>query len=1264
MMFHTKEVGTLAENGSVVIKIKGDDNDFKSKLQSLGNAVSTTMKATAAVITGTGAALAGLGAYAVKVGSEFESSMSQVAATMGMTTEEIHNGSAAYETLANAAKQAGATTKFTATQAADALNYLALAGYDAATSAEVLPSVLNLAAAGGLDLAYASDLATDAMAALGIEASAANLTQFGDQMARASSKANYSVAQLGEAILTVGGTAKNLAGSTVELNTALGVLANRGIKGAEGGTALRNMILSLSAPTDKAAATMKSLGLSAFDAEGNLRPLNEVFKDLDAAMQNLSGEEKTNVLNDIFNKVDLKSAEAMLAGCGEEFDNLAEAIANSDGAMQDMADVQMDNLKGQITLLQSAVEGLGVSLYENMDGAVKDAVGAAAGYISELNAVMNAAFSDSENPENVEKLTKSLMELGYSAEEAETMIGSGMSGVVSSLGGILAQALTDAASAAPVLLDAGTEMLSAFLEGIQENSDSLMDSALSIVSTLGEGILALLPMMADTAASLVVSLADGLKENLPEMVPAAVEAIGSLVENLTANADTILQAGIEIILALGQGIINALPQLIEIIPQIVINIADVINQNASRMLGVALQLIVQLGVGLIQNIPTLAANIPAMIEAIVKAFFAFQWVSLGTNLITAIGNGIKSMGGTMTNAAAEVSKAFAGKIKELPQALLQVGKDIVNGLINGIKGAIPTLGQAAKEMSANLLTNVKSFFRIASPSKVMKEEVGEMLGEGIAVGITESGKEAVKAAEEVANDIVVAMAGVETAVPYARRTAQKVGDVLKSELTKQNAALQEIQRQADEMQAAEELEQHKKQLAEKQEELNKAEKKNKQKIQEEIANLEADWNKKQADAAKAAEKQKLQEKISALQEFQKEYESALSSIESKQSSLSDKLSDYGSLFERVETEEGKELFQLGDLDAEIKKIEKYGAAIDKLQEKGISSGLLNEISGMGVDDALDYMNKLSSMSDAKFDQYMQKYEEKQKLAAETAEKFYQSEFDALEQAYTERLPETLEDVKEEMYQAGTEAAQSLQKGLQADGEALGDTVTEAVSSAVVGASEATQETTMEQIVLGLQEQQHILTDYVDACKVVIIALIESFYSEFRYVGQYMMEGVAQGIEDGRSGVVNAVARVIAAAVRRAREDLDINSPSKVFAEIGGYMAQGIGVGWTDRMEIVSEDIGRNLSVGMEKRMAGAYERIKATMQDGMQRLSGDIAVQSRGDTSYNTYTTTHQEGDFIVQIEKVVNEGKETVSSMMQEFEFVRRQQVLAKGGV
>ena len=914
----------MAEDGSVVIKISGDDKPFRKTLGGLA-------KVSTAAIAGAGSALAGLGAYAVKVGSEFESSMSQVAATMGMTTEEIHNGSEAYETLATAAKNAGATTKFTATQAADALNYLALAGYDAATSAEVLPSVLNLAAAGGLELAYASDLATDAMAALGIEASADNLTQFGDQMAMASSKANYSVAQLGEAILTVGGTAKNLAGGTVELNTALGVLANRGIKGAEGGTALRNMILSLSAPTDTAAATLKSLGVSAFDAEGNLRPLNETFKDLDAAMQNLTGEEKTNALNDIFNKVDLKSAEAMLAGCGEEFDNLAEAIANSDGAMQNMADVQMDNLKGQITLLQSAVEGLGVAFYENVNGKIKDAVSATAGYVSELNAVMNAAFADTENEENVKKVTKALTELGYSADEAQAMVGTGMSGVVSSLGGILAQAMADIANAAPAMLDAGVQLIASFLQGIQENGDSLAAGVLSIVGTLAEGIAELLPMVADTAASLAVSLADGLTESLPNIIPVAIETISTLVENLTENANTVIEAGIQIILALGEGLIAALPQLIETVPQIVINIANVINDNAPKLVDTALYLITRLATGLLAATPTILANIPKIIEAIVAAFMAFQWLNLGKQLIDGVANGVKKAGESMATAAKNAFSKFKSKItgSEVATELKSIGKYIIDGIVGGIKNSLSRIANVAGKIKDTLLSKLKGLFKIASPSKLMKEEVGAYIGEGIAVGIEESGQMAVDAAETVANGIIDAFAGTETAVEYARRTAQKVGDVLERELTKQNAALQEMQKQADAQQAAEELADHKKQLAEKNAELNKAKKKDRQKILKEIAEIEDTWNKKQAKAEKAAEQQALQERISLLKQFQQKYEAALDTIERKQDSLQSKLADYGDLFERVKTEDGKELFQLGDLKDDIKQLEKYGDALEQ-----------------------------------------------------------------------------------------------------------------------------------------------------------------------------------------------------------------------------------------------------------------------------------------------------------------------------------------------
>ncbi|MBO5568828.1 MAG: phage tail tape measure protein, partial [Clostridia bacterium] len=339
-------------DGSVIIDSRLDSSGFEKGLQNLGG---IAQKGLGIVSTGIAAVSAGLtaaGGFAVKAGMSFDSAMSQVAATMGTTVDQIG-------VLSDVAKEMGATTAFSATEAAEALNYLALAGYDAATAADTLPAVLNLAAAGGMDLAYASDLATDAMSALGIEASNANLTEFGDKMAMTASKANTSVAQLGEAILSVGGTAKSLAGGTTELNTALGVLANRGIKGAEGGTHLRNVILALTAPTDKAAEAMKALGISATDSSGNMRPLNEILADFNTKMAGMSEAAKTQALNEIFNKTDLAAVQGLLAGVGDEWDKLAGSISNAGGAMQTMADTQLDNLEGDITILKSALEGLG-----------------------------------------------------------------------------------------------------------------------------------------------------------------------------------------------------------------------------------------------------------------------------------------------------------------------------------------------------------------------------------------------------------------------------------------------------------------------------------------------------------------------------------------------------------------------------------------------------------------------------------------------------------------------------------------------------------------------------------------------------------------------------------------------------------------------------------------------------------------------------------------------------------------------------------------
>lgn len=353
-----------------------------SRITNLGNSLKSMGSTLTKNVT---LPLAALGTGAVTVAANFEKGMSQVAATMGMTAEEINGGSEAFESLKQAAMDAGKSTQFSASESAEALNYLALAGYDAEKAIETLPTVLNLAAAGGLELGYASDVMTDAMSALGLSTSEAE--GFVDQLAKTASKSNTSVGQLGEAILTVGGTAKVLAGGTTELNTALGILADNGIKGAEGGTALRNIILALTPSTDKAVAAFERLGVETYDANGNLKPINETFAEMEQKLKNLSQEERTRVLSDIFNKVDLKSVNALLANSGERFDELSGHIANADGAASDMAETMNNNLSGQLTLLKSALEGAGITIGNALLPVIKDLVSGINGLVDWFNSL-------------------------------------------------------------------------------------------------------------------------------------------------------------------------------------------------------------------------------------------------------------------------------------------------------------------------------------------------------------------------------------------------------------------------------------------------------------------------------------------------------------------------------------------------------------------------------------------------------------------------------------------------------------------------------------------------------------------------------------------------------------------------------------------------------------------------------------------------------------------------------------------------------------
>lgn len=350
--------------------------------QGMGGKIVTALGNTAKLAAGKAAdaavnAVKNFASSSLSLSKDFNASVSQIAATMGLNMQEFAKETGEVDTayghfagnLKEFAQYMGANTAFTSTQAADALNYMALAGYNAQESMEMLPNVLNLAAAGGMDLAMASDMVTDAQTAFGL--SAWETQRMVDQMAVTASTTNTSVSQLGEAFLTVGAYGRQLSGGTAELSMLLGALADNGIKGAEGGTHLRNVIRALATPTDEAAKRLKKLGVSVYDSNGDLRDMTAIFSDLNDSMLGKTAEQRNEILSDIFNATDLAAINALLGTSSDRWQEILSAILDADGAAQEMADTQLDNLAGDITKLSSAFDGLKLIVGDSMEQSLR-----------------------------------------------------------------------------------------------------------------------------------------------------------------------------------------------------------------------------------------------------------------------------------------------------------------------------------------------------------------------------------------------------------------------------------------------------------------------------------------------------------------------------------------------------------------------------------------------------------------------------------------------------------------------------------------------------------------------------------------------------------------------------------------------------------------------------------------------------------------------------------------------------------------------------
>ena len=471
----------MAYDGSIKIDTKIDTGGFETGISRMKSIARKGVAVIGSALTATTGAIVAGGTAATHVGSDFEAAMSKVSAISGATGKDI-------SALTDKAKEMGATTKFSASQSAAALQYMAMAGWQTGDMLDGIGGIMSLAAASGEDLATTSDIVTDALTAFGMKAS--DSSHFADVLAKASSSANTNVSMLGESFKYVAPLAGAMGYSAEDVSVALGLMANASIKGSMAGTSLKTALSNLASPTKQMKEIMDKYKLSITDATGKALPLADVLKQLRDKFGGLSEAEQTAAASTLFGKEAMSGMLAIINASEEDFNKLTSNINNADGAAQSMADTMQDNLQGQITILKSAFEGLEIEIYEGMSTPLKDAAVEAQNYVNRLT----EAFKDG-----------------------------GLTGLIEEAGSIFGELAVKAAEAAPKMIDAAVKFLQSFVNGIANNADKLSTAAVNIIKTLISACVNNAPKLISAAKTIVFTIAENLVKLLPKEVQKPVK---------------------------------------------------------------------------------------------------------------------------------------------------------------------------------------------------------------------------------------------------------------------------------------------------------------------------------------------------------------------------------------------------------------------------------------------------------------------------------------------------------------------------------------------------------------------------------------------------------------------------------------------------------------------------------------------------------------------------------------------------------------------
>ena len=366
-----KRLETEAKNAGSALQKIGDAGEV---LQNVGGKISGAGEKLLPVTAGVTA----LGTAAVKTASDFDSAMSKVAAVSGATGDDL-------QALRDKAREMGAKTKFSASEAAEAMNYMAMAGWKTNDMLSGIDGIMNLAAASGEDLATTSDIVTDALTAFGLTAQDSG--HFADVLAAASSNANTNVSMLGESFKYCAPIAGALGFSCEDTAEALGLMANAGIKSTQSGTSMRSIMTALSGEVKFCSESFGEMEIATSNSDGSMRSLSDILADCRVAFDQMSESEKASAAETLVGKNAMSGFLALMNAAPADIDKLSGAIANCDGTSLQMAETMQDNLAGQLTILKSQLEELAISFGEILMPVIRDIITKIQGFVDKLNAL-------------------------------------------------------------------------------------------------------------------------------------------------------------------------------------------------------------------------------------------------------------------------------------------------------------------------------------------------------------------------------------------------------------------------------------------------------------------------------------------------------------------------------------------------------------------------------------------------------------------------------------------------------------------------------------------------------------------------------------------------------------------------------------------------------------------------------------------------------------------------------------------------------------